>query len=112
MPKLISGLAALAIGLTAGAALAQQPDAPLKGRDTDPNLPPQSQTPPEKVRPDDGTTGNGTLSEKLEKNDGVIKPPGNAAPGMVVKPPEPNAGTMPVIKPGDLPGQKPNTEAK
>ncbi|GEP05410.1 hypothetical protein [Methylobacterium oxalidis] len=112
MPKLISGLAALAIGLTAGAALAQQPDAPLKGRDTDPNLLPQSQTPPEKVRPDDGTTGNGTLSEKLEKNDGVIKPPGNAAPGMVVKPPEPNAGTMPVIKPGELPGQQPNTEAK
>ncbi|MDR7039233.1 hypothetical protein J2X36_004006 [Methylobacterium sp. BE186] len=112
MPKLIPGLALLALGLTAGAALAQQPDAPLKGRDTDPNLPAQSQTPPEKVRPDDGSSTNGTLSDKLEKNDGVIKPPGNAAPGMVVKPPEPNAGTMPVIKPGELPGQQPNTEAK
>ena len=116
MPKLISGLAAAAVGLVATAALAQSPDAPLKGRDTDPNLPAQSQTPPEKVRPSDGAgtnaTGDPTLSDKLQKNDGVIAPPGNAAPGMVVKPPDPNPGAMPVIKPGELPGQKPNTEAK
>ncbi|KAB1073650.1 hypothetical protein [Methylobacterium planeticum] len=116
MPKHLSGLAVLAVSLCATAALAQSPDAPLRGRDTDPNLPSQSQTPPEKVRPNDGAgtgqNGDTTLSDKLQKNDGVIAPPGNAAPGMVVKPPDPNPGAMPVIKPGELPGQAPNTEAK
>ena len=42
----------------------------------------------------------------------MIKPPGNTAPGMVVTPPDPNPGSMPVIKPGDLPGRQPGTEAK
>ncbi|MGU3538870.1 hypothetical protein [Methylobacterium sp. A54F] len=114
MPKLITGLAALAAGLIATAALAQNPDAPLRGRDTDPALPPASQTPPDKIRPNDGagSASDGNLSDKLQQNDGVIKPPGNAAPGMVVKPPDPSPGTMPVIKPGELPGQNPGTEAK
>ena len=103
---------AVGFGLIAGTALAQSPDAPLKGRDSDPALPPPNQTIPDKIRPDDGAADKGTLSERLEKNDGVIKPPGNAAPGMVVTPPDPNPGSMPVIKPGDLPGQKPGTEAR
>jgi hypothetical protein len=104
----------LAVGLTlvAGSALAQSPDAPLKGRDSDPALPPPNQTIPDKIRPSDGSADNGTLSDKLEKSDGVIKPPGNTAPGMVVTPPETNTGSMPVIKPGDLPGREPGTEAR
>ena len=104
----------LAVGLTlvAGSALAQSPDAPLKGRDSDPALPPPNQTIPDKIRPSDGSADTGTLSDKLEKSDGVIKPPGNAAPGMVVTPPDPNPGAMPVIKPGDLPGRQPGTEAR
>lgn len=110
MPKFVSGLAAAAACLIATVALAQNPDAPLKGRDTDPALPPSSQTPPDKVKP--GAETDGTLSDRLEKNDGVIKPPGNAAEGMVVKPPESGTGSMPVIKPDQLPGQKPGTEAK
>ncbi|KQP92371.1 hypothetical protein ASF60_16965 [Methylobacterium sp. Leaf113] len=114
---------AVGFGLIAGAAFAQSPDAPLKGRDTDPALPPPNQTIPDKIRPSDdssgqnapGTNGSGdkgTLSDRLEKSDGVIKPPGNAAPGMVVTPPDPNPGGMPVIKPGDLPGRQPGTEAR
>lgn len=68
---------------------------------------------PDKIQPDAGPPGTGgTLSDRLEKNDGVIKPPGNTAPGMVVRPPDPNPGSMPVIKPGDLPGREPGTEAK
>nr|USU34422.1 hypothetical protein NG677_16545 [Methylobacterium sp. OTU13CASTA1] len=67
----------------------------------------------DKIQPDAGPPGTGgTLSDRLEKNDGVIKPPGNTAPGMVVRPPDPNPGSMPVIKPGDLPGREPGTEAK
>ncbi|WP_264048717.1 hypothetical protein [Methylobacterium flocculans] len=103
---------AVGFGLIAGAAFAQSPDAPLKGRDSDPALPPPNQTIPDKIRPSDESADKGTLSEKLEKSDGVIKPPGNAAPGMVVTPPDPNPGGMPVIKPGDLPGRPPGTEAR
>ena len=98
--KTLTGLAAAAFGLMAGAALAQNPDAPLKGRDSDPVLPPQNQTPPERVRPQaDAPPADATLSDKLQKSDGVIKPPANTAPGMVVTPPDPNPGSMPVIKP-------------
>ncbi len=109
---------AVGLGLIAGTAFAQSPDAPLKGRDTDPALPPPNQTIPDKIRPSEGpadkgtSADKGTLSDKLEKSDGVIKPPGNAAPGMVVTPPDPNPGSMPVIKPGDLPGRQPGTEAR
>jgi hypothetical protein len=110
MRNLLSG--AVALTLMAGAALAQSPDAPLKGRDTSPNLPPPNETIPDKVRPPEGSADSGTLSDRLQKSDGVISPPGNAAPGMVVTPPDPNPGAMPVIKPGDLPGRQPGTEAK
>ncbi|GJE60523.1 hypothetical protein [Methylobacterium trifolii] len=103
---------ALAAGLFATGALAQNPDAPLKNRDTDPALPPQSQTPPDRVRPSaDAPPNDQTLSDKLRKNDGVISPKGDAAPGMVVTP-ESNTGSMPVIKPSELPGRQPGTEAK
>ncbi len=111
MRKILTRLAAAALALTASAALAQNPDAPLKNRDTDPALPPQSRTPPDRVRPEaDAPPRDQNLSDRLQKNDGVIKPPGNAAEGMVVKPSE--TGTMPVIKPGELPGRQPGTEAK
>ena len=53
MHRLLPGVALLAASLFATAASAQNPDAPLKGRDSDPNLPSQTQTPPDKVRPDD-----------------------------------------------------------
>jgi hypothetical protein len=113
MQKILTGLAAAAVGLVATVALAQNPDAPLKNRDTDPALPPQSQTPPDRVRPEaDAPPKDSNLSDTLKKNDGVIKPPGNAAEGMVVKPPESSTGSMPVIKPGELPGRQPGTEAK
>ena len=95
---------AAGLSLMATAALAQT---------TAPNLPPPSQTVPEKIQPDAEAPGTGgTLSDRLEKNDGVIKPPANTAPGLVVRPPDPNPGSMPIIKPGDLPGREPGTEAK
>lgn len=92
-------VAALAALLTGGAALAQ-----------DSTLPPATQTPPDRVRPSaDAPPKDQTLSDKLQKNDGVIKPPGEAT-GTVVNPDQ--SGSMPVIKPGDLPGRQPGTEAK
>jgi hypothetical protein len=103
--------AALAAALLAGPASAQNPDAPLKGRDADPALPPPTQTPAERVRPSpDAPPKDQSLSDKLQQNDGVIKPPANGTTGTVVKPDQ--SGSMPVIKPNELPGRAPGTEAK
>ncbi|WP_457107591.1 hypothetical protein [Methylobacterium sp. P5_C11] len=69
------------------------------------------QTPPDRVRPSaDAPPNDQSLSDKLQKNDGVIKPPDSATTGTVVKPDQ--SGAMPVIKPHELPGQAPGTEAK
>ncbi len=104
-------LAALAAAVLAVPAYAQNPDAPLKGRDTDPALPPATQTPPDRVRPSaDAPPKDQSLSDKLQKNDGVIQPPATGTTGTVVKPND--SGAMPVIKPHDLPGRAPGTEAK
>ncbi|MGH1588603.1 hypothetical protein ACRBEV_09865 [Methylobacterium phyllosphaerae] len=40
----------------------------------------------------------------------MIKPPDSGTTGTVVKPDQ--SGAMPVIKPHELPGQAPGTEAK
>ncbi|GJD50764.1 hypothetical protein OPKNFCMD_3509 [Methylobacterium crusticola] len=119
MSKLMRGGMLALAGLLSTAALAQSPDVPLKGRDRDPNLPPLNQTIPEKVRPGDATsnadrsdTTGSTLSDRLQKSDGVIAPPATGAPDMAVRPPEPSPNTTPVIRPGQLPGQAPGTEAK
>ena len=97
----------LLAGLMSSAALAQSPEAPLRGRDSDPALPPPNQTIPDKIRPEAGdksdTTGS-TLSDKLERNDGVIKPPPGISPDMNVAPPVQQPNSMPVIKPNQLPG--------
>ncbi len=91
-------LAAFAAALFAVPAYAQNPDAPLKGRDTDPALPPSTQTPPDRVRPSaDAPPKDQSLSDKLQKNDGVIKPPETGTTGTVMKPDE--TGSTPVIKP-------------
>jgi hypothetical protein len=102
---------AVATGGLSAAALAQTPIQPPR----DPNMPAPKDTIPEKIVPQDpsttGSTGsNGTLSDKLEKSDGVIKPPPNIGSGMVVKPPE--TGTMPVIPPPGSPGGNQRLEPK
>ncbi|ACA21089.1 hypothetical protein M446_6844 [Methylobacterium sp. 4-46] len=122
MPKLTHGavLALAALMGTAGlttagfttAGLAQTPGAPLQGRDTSP-LPPPNERIPEKMRPPSDTDATGsTLSDRLERSDGVLKPPTSATPDMTVKPPVPDPNSTRVIRPGDLPGNGPATEAK
>lgn len=99
----ILGAAAVMLGL-ASAALAQNPSEPLKGRETDPNMPAQQNTVPDRIRPQDpsstGTTveGRGTLSDKLERSDGVLRPPANPGAGTVIAPPS-TGSEMPVIRP-------------
>jgi hypothetical protein len=98
----ISLAATLAAALT-GAASAQTPSAPshpVQQQPRDPNMPAQHNTLPEKV---DATGSTSTLSDKLERTDGVIKPP-DTGPDMRVRPPVPNPGTTPVIPPPGSPG--------
>jgi hypothetical protein len=73
-----------------------------------PNMPAPQQMPAEKVEPrsnagDPSSTGS-TLSERLEKSDGVIRPPVTATPDITVPAPVPNPGTTPVIPPPGSPG--------
>jgi hypothetical protein len=54
-----------------------------------------------------------TLSERLDRSDGVIKPPAGVDPGMRVAPKDPNAGSnMPVIKPPGSPGTDQSVKPK
>ncbi len=96
------GLAVIALGtMTASAALAQT--APR-----DPNMPDPKNVPAEKMRPQEpSTTGSSgeTLSDRLERTEGVIRPPTTATPDMRVQPPVPNPNTTPVIRP---PGTSPS----
>jgi hypothetical protein len=103
---------AMAGGVTA--AMAQNPDVLNQQA---PNMPPLQQMPPEKVEPkgiqpqDPSSTGS-TLSDKLEKSDGVIRPPATATPDMTVPAPVPNPNTTPVIPPPGSPGGNPQIVPK
>lgn len=47
--------------------------------------------------------GEENLSDRLDRSDGVITPPGVAAPIPRVEPPNPGTSPMPVIPPPDRP---------
>jgi hypothetical protein len=53
-----------------------------------------------------------TLSEKLDRTDGVIRPPTDIAPDMSVPAPDPNPGTTRVIPPPGAPGGDPTIKPK
>jgi hypothetical protein len=55
---------------------------------------------------------DGSLSQKLDRSNGVIKPPQNVDPGMHKPTPQPGAGTMPVIPPPGTPGSGSNVQPK
>lgn len=85
---ILIGSLSVAIGCTPAAAQVgknpslQKPDP--GGESQAPKLPPSDEN----------------LSQKLDRNDGVIKPPGGVDPEMHVAPKDPNAGdAMPVIPP-------------
>ena len=104
----------MAAGL-AGSALAQD----LPPQQQAPNMPGPRATIPEKVDPplrdpsSTGTTGSsGTLSDKLEQSEGVIRPPSDIAPDMTVPAPVPNPRTTPVIPPPGSPGGTQSVQPK
>ena len=107
--RLRLGAATLAAVLAfAGGAAAQTPVQP---QPRDPNMPAPQNTPPERIEPAPGGSAPGTLSDRLERSDGVIRPPPSADTGMVR--PAPETGTTPVIPPAGTPGSaRPNADPK
>ena len=90
---------------------------------TAPGDPAGSQTIPEKdqSRPQDiprgekdgvGSGRSGSLSNKLNASDGVIKPTPGIDPGIVKPAPVPNPHSTPVIPPPGAPGGLPGPEPK
>jgi hypothetical protein len=94
------GLGWLSIGMLA-AALAGSPSwAQTADRDRQPKSETEGQAPPA-----------GNPSDRLERSDGVIRPPAGVDPQIHVPPPEPGA-RMPVIRPPGTPGGDPRIEPK
>jgi hypothetical protein len=87
-----------------------------------PGDPAGNQTIPEKdlSRPAEGGTQNGnatsdrkqSLSDKLDKSGGVIKPAEGVDPQIVQPAPVPGPNSMPVIPPAGTPGGPPGPEPK
>ena len=102
------GAGALSLGLAFGAAA----QSPVKPQPKDPNMPAPHTTVPDKIEggPGDATGSTGTLSDKLEKSDGVIRPP-DTGTGRTIAPPD--TGTTPVLPPAGSPGSRaPNADPK
>ena len=103
---LIAGVVLAALVASVGAAVAQgepRTSETLKSESTGPQ--------------DPRSTGsvcrsNAPLSDKLNRTDGVIRPPANIAPDMSVRPPVPDPGTTPVIPAPGSPGGDPTVDPK
>lgn len=102
----------LAMAGSITAALAQNPEVLQQQA---PNMPPLQKMPAEKVAPEEpsetGSTG-GDLSDKLQRSNGVIRPPQTATPDITVPAPVPEPGTTPVIPPPGSPGGDPLVQPK
>ncbi len=93
----------------ASAAVAQTPVQP---QPRDPNMPAPHNTVPDRIEPrsTDSTGSTGTLSDRLERTDGVITPPATGG-GRTITPSDP--GTTPVVPPAGEPGSaRPNASPK
>lgn len=106
--SLCGGLASAALAQTI-APTSPAPTNPVQPQPRDPNMPAPQNTIPEKI---DQTGTTGTLSERLEKSDGVIRPNASIDPGIAVRPPVPEPGTTPVIRPPGSPGGDQSVQPK
>jgi hypothetical protein len=71
----------------------------------------QTPAPAEKMRPDTSTQP-GSLSDKLDRSDGVIKPPAGVDPRIAKPAPEPDPNSTVVIPPPGSPGGRQDVEPK
>jgi hypothetical protein len=95
-------------------AMTVQIDASGTFAQTTPAEPPQAQGGPQDPRSTQSDTRPGeSLSERLDRTDGVIRPPSNIVPQMPqARPPAPDPGTTPVIPPPGTPGGNQGVEPK
>ncbi|KAB0267654.1 hypothetical protein [Microvirga brassicacearum] len=98
-------IAAGVLAFAGGGVLAQTPVLPPQA----PNMPAPKDMPAEKIEPQDPSETGSTLSDKLRRSDGVIRPPVDATPEMTVPAPVPDPGTTPVIPPPGSPGARDRT---
>jgi len=75
---------------------------------------PRTQTAPQDPRSTQSDSRPGeTLSERLDRSDGVIRPPATVTPDMPqARPPAPDPRTTPVIPPPGTPGGNPQIQPK
>lgn len=98
------------LALSAGPALAQNPQTGAPQNPVVPMAPQNAPTtPPERVAP---STRDGNLSNQLSRSHGTVSPPANVDPGMTVSPAPSQRGTMPVIPPPGTPGGNRNVVPK
>jgi hypothetical protein len=104
----------LTILLAAGGVTAASAQNPSVLQQQAPNMPSPQQMPAEKVEPSEpsSTGSTETLSDRLEKSDGVIRPPETATPDITVPAPVPNPGTTRVIPPPGSPGGNQQVDPK
>jgi hypothetical protein len=115
--KRVLVLSMILAGSLSTAALAQNPQVLQQQA---PNMPAPQQMPAEKVDPNMGSSDNSpsttgstnTLSDKLEKSDGVIAPPANMSPDITVPAPVPDPNSTPVIRPPGSPGGNQQVQPK
>jgi hypothetical protein len=91
-------------GLAASVLLTALAAGPAGAQPTDRALQPKTET-------EGQGPSSGNLSERLDRSDGVIRPPAGVDPQIQVPPPE-SGGRMPVIPPPGTPGGDPRIEPK
>jgi hypothetical protein len=105
MPRLLASVVALlAIGAMAGTAIAttaSTPPTPVGSTESD-----------QPSEPVPGVDKNKSLSEQLDEDKGVIKPPPTGDSEIHTTAPNPNPGTMPVIPPPGTPGGDESVQPK
>ena len=76
----------------------QRPEPAPQSAPNNPNA-----APPERIAPPVGSVedsgGSGSLSDRLSRSHGTLTPPKDVDPGMMAKPPNTGASSMPVIPP-------------
>src|SRR5215213_6971789 len=109
------GILSCLLVITIPASVAGAQTAPAQS--TDPSKPGSDQSTPFDPKQDPRSTSTTarpgeTLSERLDRTDGVIRPPSDLNPDMSVRPPVPDPGTTPVIPPPGSPGGDPRVTPK